>query len=104
MNAGSAFKTEALAEVNGHILDVAQESISDELEWEFFCECGQDACQEHVMLTLDTYVALRDGGGAVLAQGHQRSQVERARRLREDAEALSRQAEHQVKRAKKNAR
>jgi PAS domain S-box-containing protein len=31
-----------------------------------------------------------------------RNQIERARRLRDDAEALTRQAQHQVKRAKRN--
>lgn len=104
MSGEIAFKREALAEVNGHILQVAQDSISDEQEWEFFCECGHDDCHEHVVLTLDSYVVLRDGGRAVLAQGHQISQVARARRLREDAGALNRQAEHQVKRAENIAR
>jgi CheY-like chemotaxis protein len=40
----------------------------------------------------------------VLADGHRLRQVERARRLSEDAEALHRQAAHQLKRAKKNLR
>ena len=76
-------------------------SISYEQEWEFFCECGRDDCQERLTLTLDAYVARYDSGRAVLAEGHQLSQVERARRLRDDAEALRRQAEHQVRRVKK---
>jgi len=38
----------------------------------------------------------------VLAEGHRLSQVDRARRLREDAEGLRAQAKHQVARAKKN--
>jgi hypothetical protein len=75
--------------------------VSYEQEWEFFCECGRDDCQERLKLTLDAYVALYDSGRAVLAEGHQLSQVERARRLRDDAEALRRQAEHQVRRVKK---
>ena len=97
-----AFKTEALTEVNGHILEAARDSISGDQEWEFFCECGRSDCHEHVELTLDAYVALHDSGDAVLADGHRLSQVERARRLSQEAEALLGQAEQQVKRAKKN--
>jgi hypothetical protein len=97
-------KTAALAEVNRCILDAARDSISEEQEWEFFCECGRPDCREHVTLTIDAYVAIRDGGGAVVADGHRPSQVERARRLAEDAEALRRQAQHQLNRAEKNIR
>jgi multidrug efflux pump subunit AcrA (membrane-fusion protein) len=57
---------------------------------------------EHVALTVDAYAALHDSGRAVLAPRHRLSQVERARRLSEEAKALRAQAEHQVKRAKKN--
>ena len=96
-----AFKTSALTDVNRHILEAARESISYEQEWEFFCECGRDDCEERIELTLDAYASLYDSGCAVLAEGHQLSQVERARRLRADADALRRQAEHQVRRAKK---
>jgi hypothetical protein len=94
-----AFKTLALTEVNMHILDAALDSISEEQEWEFFCECGRADCHEHVELTLEEYVALHDGGLPVLAKRHRLSQVERARRLQADAEALRRQAQLQVKRA-----
>ncbi len=100
-------KTAALAEVNQGILAFARDSLSEqahEQEWEFFCECGREDCHAYVSLSLDAYAALHDGGGAVLAPGHRLSQVERARRLLEDAEALRHQAEHQVKRARKNAR
>lgn len=97
-------KTATLAEVNQGILSVAQDSIDEEQDWEFFCECGHKDCHEYVSLTLEAYAAIHDGGGAVLAEGHRLSQVERARRLREDAEALRRQAEHQIKRAKKHLR
>jgi hypothetical protein len=38
----------------------------------------------------------------VLADGHKLSQVERARRLRAESQALRAQAEHQAKRARKN--
>jgi hypothetical protein len=98
------FKTAALTEVNLHILDAARDSIGEGQEWEFFCECGHADCHEHVELTLDAYVSLHDGGDAVLADGHQVSQVERANRLGDDNKALKAQAEHQVKRAKKNLR
>ena len=76
-------------------------SIRYEQEWEFFCERGRDDCQERLKLTLDAYVALYDSGRAVLAEGHQLSRVERARRQRNDAEAFRRQAEHQLRRVKK---
>jgi hypothetical protein len=103
MGNGRVFKTSALTDVNRHILDVARESISAEQEWEFFCECGRPDCEERIALTLAAYVALYDSGRPVLAHGHRLSQVERARRLREDAEALRNQAEHQVRRAKRIA-
>jgi hypothetical protein len=97
-----AFKTVALTEVNEHILDAARDSVSEDTRWEFFCECGHPGCHEHVMLELDRYTALHDQGRAVLAPGHQLSQKERARRLREESEALRAQAAHQIKRARRN--
>ena len=99
-----AFKTSALTDVNRHVLEAARESVGFEQVWEFFCECGRDDCHERITLTLEAYTALYDSGRAALADGHQLSQVERARRLGDDAEALRRQAELQVKRAKKIAR
>lgn len=71
-------------------------------EWEFPCECGKTSCCEFVFLTLDAYTALHDDGRAVLADGHRLSQVERARRLGADADALRRQAAHQLARAMRN--
>ena len=97
-------KTVTLTEVNESIVRVAYESIVQEEEWEFFCECGREDCREHVLLTLAAYAAIHDDGRAVLAPGHQLSQVERARRLRLESEALQRQAGHQVERAKRNMR
>lgn len=75
-----------------------------EQEWEFCCECGEKGCKERVFLTLDAYIAIHDGRGVVLADGHRQSEIDRARRLREDADALTRQAEHQTKRARRNMR
>lgn len=100
----SIFKTAALREVNQHIVDAARDSISEELEWEFFCECGESGCHEYVRLTLEDYIAIHDCGRGVLARGHQLSQVARARLLAADAEALQRQAQHQLQRAQKNLR
>jgi hypothetical protein len=57
-----------------------------------------------VFLTLDAYAELHDGGEFVLAGGHHVSQVARARRLVDAAAALRRQAEHQVRRARRNLR
>jgi multidrug efflux pump subunit AcrA (membrane-fusion protein) len=93
-----------LNEVNLHILDAARESPSEALEWEFLCECGRDDCHEQVVLTLDAYGDLHSRGAAVLAPGHRPSQTKRARTLVADAEALRRQAQHQLNRAKKNLR
>jgi hypothetical protein len=95
-------KTAVLTEVNQRVLGAALDSIAKEQEWEFFCECGAPECHEYVKLTVHAYGVLHDGGGAVLAAGHGLSQLERARRLREDADALRRQAKHQVRRAKRN--
>jgi hypothetical protein len=97
-------KTTALTEVNAHILDVARESLAEEVEWEFFCECGQPDCAERITLTLDAFIGLHEGGRAVLAPGHHLSQADRARQLRADAETLRRQARYQLDRAKKNPR
>jgi multidrug efflux pump subunit AcrA (membrane-fusion protein) len=95
-------KTAALVEVNARILDAARESVGEELEWEFFCECGRADCEASVRLTIEAYSALHDDGHAVLSAGHELSQVSRARGLLEDSQALLAQADQQVKRAKKN--
>jgi hypothetical protein len=81
-----------------------RDSISGEREWEFHCECAAKDCGESVFLTLDAYTALHEDGRAVLADGHRVSQVARARRLVESAEALSRQAALQIRRARQNRR
>ena len=99
-----AFKTAALVEVNRHIGEVAEGLPSRSDEWEFFCECGRPECTDVVRLTLERYSTLHDSGEPVLAAGHRLSQVERARRLHDDAEALTRQATHQLNRARRNLR
>jgi multidrug efflux pump subunit AcrA (membrane-fusion protein) len=99
-----ASRTLALTEVNTGILEAARASVSQEPDWEFLCECGRPDCHEHVTLTPDKYTALRESGRPVLARGHRLSQVERARRLQADAEALRRQAQHQLRRAQSGQR
>ena len=96
------FKTAALVEVNRHIGEVAGGLPSHWDEWEFFCECGRPDCTEVVRLTLERYSTLHDAGQAVLAAGHHLSQIERARRLHAETEALTRQAQHQLNRARRN--
>ena len=91
-----------LAAANEHILIHVRDSDDGQQEWEFLCECGKEGCDERVLLGLDAYIALHDHGQAVLADGHQVSQVQRALRLRAEADALTRQAEHQVRRARRN--
>lgn len=92
-----------LAAANEHILLHVRDS-DDGQEWEFLCECGREDCHERVLLTIDSYIGMHDHGEAVLSDGHRLSQTERARRLCAEAEALTGQANHQVKRAKKNLR
>lgn len=104
MGNGRGSKAAALVEVNLQIREAATDSIAQEQEWEFFCECGRSGCEEHVLLTIDAYSALHDGGRAVLAPGHRVSQVGRARRLGDEAEALRAEAGHQLRRARKNLR
>jgi hypothetical protein len=103
-NDGGPSKVAALVEVNLQIREAASDSIAHEQQWEFFCECGRPGCEEHVLLTVDAYSALHDGGGFVLAPGHRVSEVGRARRLADEAEALRAQAGHQLRRARKNLR
>lgn len=104
MDEQRALKTLVLTEVNQNFLRFASLSPARRSEWEFFCECGRPDCREYVVLTLEAYAAIHDSGGSVLAEGHTPSQVERARELRLDAEALRRQAEHQIRRSERNLR
>jgi hypothetical protein len=85
-----------------HPLGLVDEDGSVVHEWEFMCECGHEDCHESVFLTVADFVTLRDAGAAVVAEGHHLSPVVHARRVRNATQALRAQAEHQVKRAKKN--
>jgi hypothetical protein len=78
----------------------------DDETWDFLCECGGGDCQEWVTLRVAEYEALQRADEPILASGHTLSQGQRirrkARRLVDDARALEAQAEHQVKRARRN--
>jgi hypothetical protein len=95
------FKTVALTEVNAHIRELADESPSHDLKWEFFCECGHRDCKAQLVLSIEEYTSIRDRDEAVLAPGHLVNQSARSRRLREEAQALRAQAAHQLRRAKR---
>ena len=101
--------SEARADVNRQVrLAVKRFDLSglDEQTWNFLCECGTDECQEWVTLRVSAYEAKQRVDEPILAPGHTLSQGQRtrrkARRLVDDAKALGAQAEHQVKRAKRN--
>ena len=89
-------------EANEHVLSLVDDEPGGVREWEFMCECGHEGCHESVFLTVAAFVALRDSGEAVVAAGHHVSPAAHARRVRNATQALRAQAEHQVKRAKKN--
>jgi hypothetical protein len=79
--------------------------VEDET-WDFLCECGADDCQEWVTLRVAEYEAMQRADEPILAPEHTLSEGQRsrrkARRLVDDAKALEAQAEHQIKRAKRN--
>ena len=99
---GRRVKVVAITEVNSHLLEVAAESPSDALDWDFYCECGRPDCHEQVMLTVAAFDWLRGNDLPILAPGHRMSQVTRARMLRSEAAALRAQAQLQAKRARRN--
>jgi hypothetical protein len=101
--------SEARADVNRNVrMAVKRFDLSelDEETWDFLCECGADDCQEWVTLHVADYEAMQRSDTPILAPGHTLSAGQRsrrkARRLVDHAKALEAQAEHQVKRAKRN--
>ena len=102
-----AARQQLLIEVNSNL---AAERVSrgdlGMLDWDFVCECGDRHCREQVHLTVTGYKELRAAEGFVLAESHamQRAGAARAwaRALREEAAALSAQAAHQQRRARRN--
>ena len=97
-------RTRRFIVVNAAIRDQAAglEQDTQPHEWEFWCECGEPSCRRGVWLTLAQYEQLRDHRHAILTPGHEVSEVARAAILVEEASALRAEAEHQVRRAKKN--
>ena len=57
-------------EANEQVLRLVRDDLGEVHEWEYMCECGHESCNESVFLPLAAFVALRDGGQAVLAGGH----------------------------------
>ena len=104
MDAGQVSKLLALTDANHLIRELASVSPEGDRVWQFFCECGRADCHAQVALTLAEYVTMMDDHEAILAAGHLVDQKERARVLREHAQALRAQAELQMNRAKKNLR
>lgn len=80
---------------------LALEDLPDDA-WVFFCECGDPECEERVPLTIDAYDDLQEQHRAVVARAHH--QINRARQLGEDAQALANQAQQQIKRTAENRR
>jgi len=103
MDAQQAGKLLALTDANRFVGDLASASAKGRA-WQFFCECGRLACHALVELTLVEYEAIKDDEKPVLAPGHLVDQKERARVLREHAQALRAQAQLQMSRARKNLR
>ena len=101
--------SEARADVNRHVrMAVKRFDLSglDDDTWNFLCECGSDDCQWWVTLRVAAYEEMLRADEPILAPGHSLTRGQRsrrkARRLVDDARALEAQAEHQVKRAKRN--
>jgi hypothetical protein len=101
--------SEARADVNRQVrMAVKRFDLSglDDETWNFLCECGADDCQDWVTLRVTDYEAKQRADEPILAPGHTLTRGQRsrrkARRLVDDAKALEAQAEHQVRRAKRN--
>ena len=64
--------SELLGEVNRRIRDLAARVDPQDLsvDWEFVCECGDEACTERVGLPLARYDELKRTDDALLAPGH----------------------------------
>jgi hypothetical protein len=103
--------SEARADVNRQVrMAVKRFDLSEREDetWGFLCECGASDCEDWVTLRVSEYETLRHAGRPILAPGHALSEGQRsrrtARRLVEEAKALSAQAELQVRRAARNLR
>jgi hypothetical protein len=104
-------RSAARTETNHNIrLAVKRFDLSDagSETWEFLCECGDEACERWITLTLAEYESLRQREEPILAPGHTVGLAARARRrahaLADDARALRAQADVQKKRSARNTR
>ena len=63
---GSATQSAALREVNLRIVELARDAETVQL----LCECGDNDCVEHVIMTPRQFDEIIDRNGRVLASGH----------------------------------
>jgi len=97
-----------LAEVNARISEYAASADVGGVTWEFVCECGAVECQERISLTLVAFEELRRAGLPILAEGHELSRRQLARRrsqtLIDEATALNAEARQQLRRSRRALR
>ena len=94
-----------LAEVNARISEYAAGADVGGVTWEFVCECGAVECQERISLSLVAFEELRRTEMPILAEGHELSGPQLARRrsqtLIDEATALNAEARHQARRSRR---
>jgi hypothetical protein len=94
-----------LAEVNARISEYAASADVGGVTWEFVCECGAVECQERIQLSLAAYEEVRRRDAPILAEGHEVSRPQMARRrsqtLIEEATALNAEARQQLERSRR---
>jgi len=97
-----------LAEVNARISEYAASADVGGVTWEFVCECGAVECQERISLSLVAFEELRRADLPVLAEGHELSRQQLARRrsqtLVDEATALNAEARQQIRRSRRALR
>jgi hypothetical protein len=94
-----------LAEVNARISEYAASADVGGVTWEFVCECGAVECQQRISLSLVAFEELRKTDTPILAEGHELSRPQLARRrsqaLIEEATALNAEARQQFRRSQR---
>jgi hypothetical protein len=94
-----------LAEVNARISEYAASADVGGVNWEFVCECGAVECQERISLSLVAFLELREADAPILADGHELSRPQLARRrsqtLIEESAALNAEARQQLRRSRR---
>ena len=97
-----------LAEVNARISEYAASADVGGVIWEFVCECGAVECQERISLSLVAFEEHRRADVPVLAEGHELSRRQPARRrsqtLVDEATALNAEARQQLRRSQRALR